>query len=161
MIYAALIFWLVLGLLVIFTAMRGGPAGARATLHTEGRIGRRVRTAAIALVFMFGIGVPIAVAVSNSAHKASAGPQGTKLTADETRGRALFAQKCATCHALDAARAVGRVGPNLDILRPPEALVLNAIANGRARGRGQMPALLYTGSDATNVAKFVAAVAGR
>ena len=45
--------------------------------------------------------------------------------------------------------------------RPPEALVLNAIEMGRARGAGNMPAGIYVGKQAEDVAKFVAAVAGR
>ena len=40
------------------------------------------------------------------------------------------------------------------------ALVENAIAEGRARGLGNMPAMLYTGKEAEDVAEFVAAVAG-
>jgi len=39
--------------------------------------------------------------------------------------------------------------------------VLNAILEGRARGLGQMPAQLYQGREAEEVADFVAAVAGR
>ncbi len=154
-------FWVVLGAAVLLVALRGGPAGVRATLHTEGRTGTRVRLAVIAVVFFGGLAVPLAVSVSNGAHKARTGPAGLTLTASQTAGRTLFATRCATCHTLHAARAVGRVGPNLDILRPPAALVLDAIANGRARGKGQMPALLYEGADAKNVADFVAAVAGR
>ncbi len=38
--------------------------------------------------------------------------------------------------------------------------MLGAIAEGRARGLGQMPALLYQGKEAEQVADFVAAVAG-
>jgi hypothetical protein len=38
--------------------------------------------------------------------------------------------------------------------------VEGAIAEGRARGLGQMPAQLYTGREAKEVAEFVAAVAG-
>jgi len=38
--------------------------------------------------------------------------------------------------------------------------VESAIAEGRARGLGQMPALLYQGKEAQEVAEFVAAVAG-
>jgi mono/diheme cytochrome c family protein len=158
---AATAFWVVLGAAVMLIAFRGGPAGVRATLHTEGRVGRRVRVAVVGAVFFAGLAVPLVVSVSNGAHKARTGPSGLTLTAGETAGRTLFATRCATCHTLSAARAVGRVGPNLDILRPPAALVLDAITNGRARGMGQMPALLFQGDDAKNVADFVAAVAGR
>jgi mono/diheme cytochrome c family protein len=111
-------------------------------------------------MFAFGIAVPILVGVFNGAHRAKVGPAGIKLSAAEATGRSLFAAKCATCHTLAAAGAVGRVGPNLDIYQPPESLILDAIAHGRARGNGQMPPGLYEGRDATDVARFVAAVEG-
>ena len=90
------------------------------------------------------------------------------LTAEQQKGRELFAHSCAVCHTLAAVKSVGRVGPNLDVrvgedIATPagrKALVLSAIAEGRARGLGQMPALLYQGKEAEEVANFVAAVAG-
>jgi mono/diheme cytochrome c family protein len=154
------IFWVIIGVGIFFVAMRGGPRGARQALHTESRASRRTVMAIVAVLMAFGVVVPTLVLAFNGAHKASVGPGGVSLNAEEQHGRALFAASCSTCHTLRAARAVGRVGPNLDVLRPPEALVLDAIANGRARGMGQMPALLYQGRDAEAVAKFVAAVAG-
>ena len=68
-----------------------------------------------------------------------------------------------------AEQGVGRIGPNLDVRVGEDisttsgrrALVENAIAEGRARGLGQMPAQLYQGREAQEVAEFVAAVAGR
>jgi mono/diheme cytochrome c family protein len=160
MIYAAIAFWLILGFGVIFIAMRGGPRGARQALYTRHRAGRRAVMAGIVISVAFGLAVPALVLVFNSAHRASAAPAGIHLDASATRGRSLFARACATCHTLHAANAVGRVGPNLDVLRPPAALVLDAIASGRARGLGQMPAGLYQGRDAQDVAHFVATVAG-
>jgi mono/diheme cytochrome c family protein len=161
MIYAAIAFWLILGFGVIFIAMRGGPRGARQALYTRHRTGGRAIVITGLLVSVaFGLAVPALVLVLNSAHRASAAPAGIHLDASATRGRTLFARACATCHTLHAANAVGRVGPNLDVLHPPEALVLDAIANGRARGMGQMPAGLYQGRDAQDVAHFVAVVAG-
>jgi mono/diheme cytochrome c family protein len=154
------IFWVILGVGIFFVAMRGGPRGARQSLHTESRASRRTVMAIVVVLMAFGVVVPTLVLAFNGAHKASVGPGGVSLNAEEQHGRALFAASCATCHTLRGARAVGRVGPNLDILRPPEALVLDAIAKGRARGMGQMPALLYQGRDAQAVAQFVAAVAG-
>jgi len=73
----------------------------------------------------------------------------------------VFKQRCATCHTLEDAGAVGRVGPNLDDLRPASALTLDAISKGRARGQGQMPAQLIAGPDAKDVADYLATVAGR
>ena len=155
-----IIFWVVLGLGVFFVAMRGGPRGARASIYSESSTTRRVVLGVVVLVATFGVAVPALVLAFNGAHKASVAPGGLRLNAEEQHGRQLFAQSCATCHTLRAARAVGRVGPNLDVLRPPDALILDAIANGRARGMGQMPALLYQGRDAQAVARFVATVAG-
>ena len=73
----------------------------------------------------------------------------------------MFKERCATCHTLEDAGAVGMVGPNLDDLRPATALTLDAINKGRARGQGQMPAQLISGPDAQDVAKYVATVSGR
>ena len=81
--------------------------------------------------------------------------------AAQVNGRAVFGKYCATCHTLKASNAVGKVGPNLDILHPPKGLILDAIANGRARGQGQMPAGLVDGQDAQDEAAYVAAVAGQ
>jgi mono/diheme cytochrome c family protein len=85
----------------------------------------------------------------------------TDLTASEQHGRELFGLRCANCHTLKAANAAGAIGPDLDVLRPQKALVLDAIAKGRARGNGQMAAELYTGQDAEDVANFVAKAVGQ
>lgn len=157
---AFIIFWALVALIVFFVAMRGGPRGARQSLHTESRTSRRAVAVLVLVLTVAGIAVPTLVLAFNGEHKASVAPGGLKLNATQQHGRQLFSQTCATCHTLAAAKAVGRVGPNLDVLRPPKVLVLDAIANGRARGQGQMPALLYQGRDAQAVASFVAAVAG-
>lgn len=149
-----------IGLSVLLIAMRGGPRGARAALQTQTARGRTIVVSAISgIALAFGVGIPAAVLAGDSGHNRNT-TGGVHLTALETHGRQLFAHNCATCHSLRAANAVGKVGPNLDELRPPKGLILNAIANGRARGQGQMPAGLLQGPDANAVASFVAAVAG-
>jgi mono/diheme cytochrome c family protein len=168
MIYGFLIFWVVLGLAVFFVAMRGGPRGARKSLHTESQAGQRAVMAVVAVVFVFGLIVPALVLAFNGANKASVAVGGVHLNAEQQHGRVLFSESCAVCHTLAATRSEGHVGPNLDIRLgsqiPTEAgrraLVLSAIAEGRARGLGQMPALLYQGKDAEAVADFLAATAG-
>jgi mono/diheme cytochrome c family protein len=111
------------------------------------------------LVLALGVLVPaLVIAAGRDSKKA---PGGVSLTASDERGREIFAERCANCHTLAAANAVGKVGPNLDQLRPPKALVLDAIQKGRARGQGQMPANLIDGQDAQQVATFVSKVAGR
>jgi mono/diheme cytochrome c family protein len=168
MVIAFVLFWVVLGLGVFFTAMRGGPRGARAALHTESKVSRRLVTLGVIVLFAFGLAVPAFVIADNGNDKAREGPGGVNLTANQQKGRELFAHACAVCHTLAAVKSVGRTGPNLDIrvgddIATPagrRALVLGAIAEGRARGLGQMPALLYQGKEAEQVADFVAAVAG-
>lgn len=153
--------WLVVGGGVLAIALAGGPGGLRGVLHREGRVARRVRALIIVAVAGGGLAVPILVAVANGQDRNRVGPAGITLTGNEAAGRKLFSQTCATCHTLAAAAAVGHVGPDLDILLPNQALVLFAISHGFSRGNGQMPADIYTGQDATDVAQFVAATAGR
>jgi mono/diheme cytochrome c family protein len=128
---------------------------------SESKLARNARRTVIALVFVFAIAAPIIVAVRNARDQPSRGPDGIKLTAAETAGRELFAKSCSTCHTLAAVNAVARIGPDLDVLRPPTALVLAAIQGGYAGPGGQMPTAIYSGQDANDVAQFVAAVAGR
>jgi plastocyanin len=85
------------------------------------------------------------------------------------KGKQLFVAKCGACHTLAHAGTTGTIGPNLD----------QSFAESRANGfksndirgvvdfqigypnpLGAMPAKLYTGQDAGDVAGYVAAVAG-
>jgi mono/diheme cytochrome c family protein len=148
--------------------MHGGPRGARQLLHTDTTTGHHAVTLGIVVLFAFGLVVPALVLAFNGEHKASVAVGGLHLNGEQQKGRELFAHSCVVCHTLAAVKSVGRIGPNLDIrvgedIATPagrRALVLNAIAEGRARGLGQMPALLYQGKEAEEVADFVAAVAG-
>jgi mono/diheme cytochrome c family protein len=152
--------WVLLGLGVLFVAMSGGPGGASARLQSQSRTGRRVAWVVFALTaIVIGIGLPAAViaAVNN---RSSVKQEGIELTAAESKGRDLFAARCTQCHTLAASNANATVGPDLDTLKPPKGLILDAINNGRARGNGQMPAQLYTGQEAQDVAAYVAKVAG-
>jgi mono/diheme cytochrome c family protein len=168
MVIGFVLFWVVLGLGVFFVAMRGGPRGARESLHTDSKLGQRAVTLGIVLLFAAGLAVPALVLAFNGEHKASVATGGLHLNAEQVKGRELFAHACAVCHTLAAVKSVGRIGPNLDVRVGADipaaagrrALVENAIAEGRARGLGQMPAMLYQGKEAEQVASFVAAVAG-
>jgi cytochrome c551 len=153
--------FLVVGLVVLAFAF-SGRAGTRYRRNAPTRAGRRFVAIAVTLVVvLLGVAVPLAIGVVNSNDHAKSAPGGVELTASEEAGRAVFAKYCSTCHTLKASNAVGKVGPNLDVLHPPKGLILDAIANGRARGQGQMPAGLVDGEDAQDVAEYVAAVAGR
>ncbi len=115
----------------------------------------------------FGIALPLILLHGNEAND-SKQVHGVKLTADARGGRELFGEHCAVCHTLSAANAIGKVGPNLDQIHPPKALVLHTIANGclpnatvntqnqACLGQGVMPADVVTGKDAQDVASFVA-----
>jgi mono/diheme cytochrome c family protein len=89
-------------------------------------------------------------------------------TANLVQGKQLFVSKCGSCHTLNHAATTGAVGPNLD----------DAFHQDRADGvkgtsiqglvdywiqfpnpTGQMPARLYTGQKAQDVAAYVATVA--
>lgn len=168
MVIVFVVIWVLLGIAVFFAAMHGGARGARASLHSESRVGQRLVLLGVVVLFAFGIAVPALVLASNGKDKAAVGPGGVHLTANEVKGRELFSKSCVVCHTLEAAKSVGRIGPNLDVrvgddiatYAGRKALVENAILEGRARGLGQMPAELYQGKEAQDVAEFVAAVAG-
>jgi mono/diheme cytochrome c family protein len=161
---AAVIFvlaFLLIGLSVLFFAFSGRSA-ARYRRTAPSRAGRRFVAIMVTIIIVaLGVAVPLAVGVVNSNDHAKNAPGGVDLNAAQANGRAVFGKYCATCHTLKASNAVGKVGPNLDVLHPPKGLILDAIANGRARGQGQMPAGLVDGQDAQDVAAYVAAVAGR
>jgi mono/diheme cytochrome c family protein len=161
---AAVIFvlaFLVVGL-AVFAFAFSGRAGVRYRRGAPTRAGRRFVAVAVTLVVvLLGIAVPLAIGVVNGNDHAKSAPGGVDLSASQADGRAVFAKYCSTCHTLKASNAVGKVGPNLDVLHPPKGLILDAIAKGRARGQGQMPAGLVDGQDAQDVAAYVAAAAGR
>ncbi|HEU4905285.1 MAG TPA: cytochrome c [Solirubrobacterales bacterium] len=95
-------------------------------------------------------------------------------SADEERGRALFVEKCGTCHEMAQAGTTAQIGPNLD----------DAFAAARASGQNDatiegitlsqieyprpstdnpansMPAMIVEGQDARDVAAYVGKYAG-
>jgi mono/diheme cytochrome c family protein len=160
---AFLAFWVVVGLVLFFIALRGGPRGARATLQSQSRGSRRTATIVFAVFYVaVGVAVPALILVGNH-DSAAADVNGTsvELTQQEQDGREVFGQRCASCHTLAAAGADGKVGPNFDRQMPPKGLVADAVERGRQRGNGTMPAGIVQGEDVDAVAAFVAAVAGR
>jgi mono/diheme cytochrome c family protein len=168
MLIAFIVFWILVALAVFFVAIRGGSRGAGESVGSESRLAQRAVTITIIIVCAAGLAIPALVLASNAEHKASVAIGGVHLNSDEQKGRELFAHTCVVCHTLAAVKSVGRIGPNLDIrvgddiptVEGRRALVLNAITEGRARGLGNMPAGLYVGKEAEDVADFVAAVAG-
>jgi len=157
---AFVLFFVVLGLGTVLAAMKSGRRGP--LLDSESRAGRRLVVAlVVAVAALFGVGIPVAVGFLNGDEQTKQAQSGIELNEDQTEGRILFGRSCGQCHTLKAANSVATVGPSLDALRPPADLVVDAIEKGRARGNGNMPALLYEGREARQVADFVAATAGR
>jgi cbb3-type cytochrome c oxidase subunit III len=101
---------------------------------------------------------------------------------DTNNGQQLFSQSCAACHTLQAAGATGTIGPNLDNAFAAdrkegysessiENVVLDQIrlgsgpiatytTNKKFTSQTTMPANLFKGQDAIDVAAYVASVAG-
>jgi mono/diheme cytochrome c family protein len=154
--------WVLLGLGLLFVAFSGGRAGAAQQLMSTSRGARRLAVALFfVLLLVLGFGVPAAVIAAVSQNDSVPEANVTDLTASEQHGRELFGQRCVNCHTLEASNAIAEIGPNLDQLRPPKSLVLDALKNGRAQGNGQMAAGLYTGQDAEDVANYVAKAVGQ
>jgi hypothetical protein len=166
-------FWVVLGLGLFLIAIRGGVGGLRTSLQTQQRGGSRALSVSLLVTYIgFGIVLPVVFLTGNHAN-ANAQFMGVRLTAGEKSGRELFGQHCGICHTLQAANAVGKVGPDLDQLQPSESLILHTIINGCLQkpgpseasqtclGQGTMPAGILQGRQAQDVAAFVAAVAGK
>ena len=165
-------FWVVLGVALFFVAIRGGPGGAREVFQVQAPRARRAFGVSFVVIYVaFGIALPAIFLVGNHAN-ANAQVGGMQLTAAEKTGRELFGQHCGFCHTLAAANSIGKIGPNLDTLQPAESLILHTIVNGCLQnppsgssqtclGNGTMPANILQGSQAQDVAKFVAKVAGK
>jgi mono/diheme cytochrome c family protein len=124
----------------------------------------------VVVYIAFGVAIPVLIQFGNR-NNANAQVGGSELTQAEKRGRELFGQHCGLCHTLAGANAVGKVGPNLDVIQPTEQLVLHTIQYGCLQnppkgsqeaclGEGTMPAAVLQGVDASDVAQFVSKVAG-
>jgi mono/diheme cytochrome c family protein len=170
---AFIAFWVVVGASVFYVAVSGS---SRAAPERTRRASPGARRLGIVLFFViyigFGIALPLAFIAGNRAN-ASEQIGGLHLTAAEKRGRILFGAHCGVCHTLAAANTNGKVGPNLDTLKPPASLVLRTINNGclqkpastsdpqNCLGQGNMPSQILQGKEAEEVAQFVGKVAGK
>jgi mono/diheme cytochrome c family protein len=157
---------------VYLGAVRGVFDGLRDALQTTSRSGSRILNSVLALVFVGGVIALPAVFIIGNRDNSDAQVGGIRMNASERSGRELFQEHCAVCHTLAADNAVGKTGPNLDVLRPSEAIVLKTIANGCVQqptaasanstclGYGTMPADIVEGRQAQDIAAFVARIAG-
>jgi mono/diheme cytochrome c family protein len=160
-------FWVVVAIGLLLLAVR--PGRSRGEGPSRGS-NRAVGVMFVVTAIVFGVALPLLMLTGNHVN-ASAQVGGLKLTSAEKTGREVFGQHCGVCHTLSAANAVGKVGPNLDTLAPPETTILRVIAAGclpnaapsalnSCLGQGVMPAQVVQGRDAQDVAAFVARVTG-
>ena len=118
---------------------------------------------------------PFLVLVGASAAVAFGAGCDAQEDADRENGRALFIEKCGTCHAFAEAATTASVGPDLDAAFADarasgmdsdtvEGVTQSQIANPREVPAEQtdtyMPPDLVTGQDAEDVSAYVASVAG-
>ena len=93
---------------------------------------------------------------------------------DKIRGKELFTKGCGSCHTLADAGTTGQIGPNLDyafvqsridglgedtILQVVRAQIAYPVTTPSTGATG-MPANIFEGQDAEDVATYVASVAG-
>jgi mono/diheme cytochrome c family protein len=106
----------------------------------------RLVVAAVLLAFVAGCG--------GSDEGDSSAPPATA-----SGGEQLFKDNCSSCHTLAAAGASGKVGPDLDQLRPGPELVTTQVNNGG----GAMPAFKgkLTDDQIKQIADYVSSNAGK
>lgn len=128
------------------------------------------------------LGAPLAVFAILAAGCGTGGL--ASKNADVAHGKQLFQQTCGSCHTLADAGTQGKIGPNLDdafagarAQHFKESTIRNVVhgqilfptsnpggvikgPNGVEQRAPGMPAKLVTGSDAQDVAAYVASVAG-
>lgn len=94
---------------------------------------------------------------------------------DRAAGKQLFVEGCGSCHTLADAGTTSQVGPNLDyaflqsrkdglgeetFTQVVRGQIAYPVTNPPVEGAPGMPADIYTGKDADDVAAYVASVAG-
>ncbi|HET9125982.1 MAG TPA: hypothetical protein VFN65_13965 [Solirubrobacteraceae bacterium] len=159
-----------ISILVAYGASRGAFGGLGRALQTTSRSGSRLFNSGLIAIYVGGlIALPLVFIIGNH-DNSNAQVGGIKLTPAMQAGRELFAEHCGACHTLAADNAIGKTGPNLDVIRPSEALVLKAItygclqkptsADNTCLGYGVMPADIVQGRQEQDIAVFVSRIAG-
>jgi mono/diheme cytochrome c family protein len=123
--------------------------------------GRTRATVAAVAVLVVAIAVVIVLLVSHEGNDPKVPGSDDKLTSAERHGAEVFSTTCSSCHTLEASKATGQVGPNLDYVQPTVGQITSVIATGSRSSTAQMPAGLLTGPAAADVAAYVSKVADR
>jgi len=152
--------FLLLGVGVLFIAFSGGPSEAREAYMTQGN---RIFRLAVPVVYVIGgLLVPALIVANRGAAAGGTDSLASEsLSMDEETGKSLFTERCGSCHNLDATNSRGVTGPDLDevgMMSPKR--VVAAIELG-GTGEKRMPAGIFMGKDAEDVALYVAKVAGK
>jgi cytochrome c553 len=88
----------------------------------------------------------------------AAGCGSSSNNADLAKGKQQFTNLCGGCHMLQDAGTKGVTGPNLDGFHPSG--MQQRVEQWMKLAQPPMPRELATGQDATNIAAYVASVAG-
>ena len=158
---AFLIPFVLLGAVVLFIAFSGGPSVAGEAFLLGGRR-RGFRYGIIVAYLVLGLVVPGLILMNSSEAAGGKGSlEGQELTSQQSQGKTLFRQQCASCHNLDAVNARGVTGPDLDeIGAVSKKRVVDAIANG-GTGQDRMPKGLLEGEESEAVGAYLQKVASR
>jgi alcohol dehydrogenase (cytochrome c) len=110
-------------------------------------------------IVAYSLSAPASSSSSSSTTTSSTSSSSAAAAVSVAAGMKVFDSTCASCHTLAAAGSTGTVGPNLDQLKPSDALVVHQVTNGG----GGMPAFgsSLSKSQIEAVALFVSSVAGK
>jgi cbb3-type cytochrome c oxidase subunit III len=107
------------------------------------------------------------LALATALLAAGCGTGGISKSGDSSAGKDLFLAKCGGCHTMAEAGTHGNQGPNLDDAFGPsrkqgfkQATIQQVVKQQIQLAEPPMPKDLVTGSDADDVAFYVASVAG-
>jgi mono/diheme cytochrome c family protein len=129
---------------------------------------KRVRPLEAVAIVLVAVGTALGLAACGDTVGYSEG------NGDRIRGKELFVQGCGSCHELADAGTTGQIGPNLDmafvqsridglgessILQVVRGQIAYPVTDPPTDAPG-MPANIFTGQDAEDVATYVASVAG-
>jgi alcohol dehydrogenase (cytochrome c) len=110
-------------------------------------------------IVAYSLSAPSSASNSSATTTTSTSSSAAAAAVSTAAGMKVFDTTCASCHTLAAAGSTGTVGPNLDQLKPSDAVVVKQVTNGG----GGMPAFGSSLSKAQiqAVALFVSSVAGK
>ncbi len=146
---------------VVLDQIRLGSGPGPIATYSNGKLGNfKVQTQMPANIVKGQDAIDVAAYVASVAGVGGFTTPGGSFASLGTNGEAIFkGAGCSGCHTLAAAGATGTVGPNLDQLKPPMAIVVKQVTDGG----GVMPAFKATLTTAqiNAVAQYVASSAGK